>query len=81
MSYPRIEKPGPKSYGGYAWAEESLLPGGTSPLIISNDDDDDLVSVNKLVVRADPDPAPTAATVTPAAPQQQAQGTDTGAGT
>jgi hypothetical protein len=41
---------------------------GTSPLIISNDDDDnDLVSVSKLFARADPDPAPTAATVTPAA--------------
>jgi hypothetical protein len=100
-------KTGPKSYGGYVWAEESLLPGGTSPLIISNDDDDDLVSVNELFARADPDPAPTAATATPAAgahkrqipeavrreecpngpettpaaPQQQAKGTDTCAGT
>jgi len=36
-------KLGPKSYGGYARAEESLLLGGTSPLIISNDADDDLV--------------------------------------
>jgi hypothetical protein len=47
--YPRMEKTGPKSYGGYAWAKESLLPSSTSPLIISNDDDDDdLVSVSEL---------------------------------
>src|SRR4051794_24453324 len=37
---PRMEKTGSECYGGYAWAEESLLPGGTSPVIISNDDDD-----------------------------------------
>jgi hypothetical protein len=46
-------KTGPKSYGGYAWAEEPLLPGGASPLIISNDDDDDLVSMGELFARAD----------------------------
>ena len=63
--YSRMEKTGLKNYGGYAWAEESLLPGGTSPLIISNDSDDDLVSVSELFARADP--APTAAT-TPATP-------------
>jgi hypothetical protein len=40
-----MEKIGPKSYGGYTWAEESLLQGGTSPLIISNEDDDKLVSM------------------------------------
>jgi len=57
-----METTSPKSYGGYAWAEESLLPGGTSPLIISNDDDDDLVSVSELFARADPDPTATAAT-------------------
>jgi hypothetical protein len=62
-----MEKTCHKSYGRYACAEESFLPGGTSPLIISNDDDDDLVSVNELFARADPDPAPTAATATPAA--------------
>ena len=63
-----MEKTGPKSYGGYACAEESLLPGGTSPFIISNDDDDDdLVSVSELFTRADPDPAATVATATPAA--------------
>jgi hypothetical protein len=49
-----MEKTSPKSYGGYAWAEESLLPGGTSPLIISNDHDDDLVSISELFARADP---------------------------
>jgi hypothetical protein len=65
--YPRMEKTGPKSYGRYAWAEESLLPGGTSPLIISNDDDDDLVSVNELFARADPDPAPVFLTSKPRA--------------
>src|SRR5277367_4650778 len=52
----------------FTWAKESLLPGDTSPLIISDDDDDDnLVSISKLFARADPDPAPTAATATPAA--------------
>jgi hypothetical protein len=56
-----MEKTGPKSYGGYAWAEESLLPGGSSPLIISNDDDD-MVSISELFARTDP--APTAATTT-----------------
>ena len=44
-----MEKQGLKIYGGYAWAEESLLPGGVSPLI-SNDDDDGLVSVGELLV-------------------------------
>jgi hypothetical protein len=63
--YPRMKETGPKNYGGYAWAEESLLPGGTSPPIIFNDDDDDLVSVSELFARADPDP--TTATATPAA--------------
>ena len=60
-----MEKTCPKSYAGYAWAEESLLPGGTSPLIISNaNDDDDLVSVREFFAREDPDLAPTAATTT-----------------
>jgi hypothetical protein len=56
-----MEKTGPKSYGGYAWAEESLLLGGTSSPIISNGDDD-LVSINDLFARADH--ALTAVTVT-----------------
>ena len=43
-------KPDSECYGGYAWAEESLLPGGTSPVIISNNDDD-LVSVSELFAR------------------------------
>jgi hypothetical protein len=60
--YPRIKKTDHKNNGGYAWAEESLLPGGTSPLIVSNDDEDDLVSVSELFTRVDP--APTAATTT-----------------
>jgi hypothetical protein len=64
---PRIEKTGPKSYGGYAWAEESLLLGGTSPLIISNDDDDDLVSISELFAKADPTPTAATATATSAA--------------
>ena len=60
-----MEKTGPKSHAGYAWAEESLLPGGTYPLIISNaGDDDDLVSVREFFAREDPDPA---STTTPAA--------------
>jgi hypothetical protein len=66
-----MEKTSPKSYGGYAWAEESLLPGSTSPLIISDDDDDgdddDLVSVSELFVRANPDPILTVLTATSAA--------------
>ena len=64
---PEWKKTGPKSYGGYVWAEESLLPGSTSPLIISNDDDDDLVSINELFARADPAPTAVTATATPAA--------------
>src|SRR6202020_1129095 len=67
---PRIEKTGPKSYGRYTWAEESLLPDDTFPIIISNDDhDDDLVSMSELFVRAGPGFAPTA---TPAAGTPQA---------
>jgi len=61
-----MEKTGPKSYGGYGWAEESLLPSDTSPLIIS-DDDDDLVFVSELFARADHDPASKAATAIPTA--------------
>jgi hypothetical protein len=73
-----MEKRGPKSYGGYAWAEESLLLGGIFLLIISNDDDDsdDLVSVGELFARADPDP--TVATTTPAAGYPQAAYLQTG---
>ena len=52
---PKKKKQAPKSYGGHAWAEELLLPGGIFPLIISNDDDDDnLVSVSELFAKADP---------------------------
>jgi hypothetical protein len=36
-------------------------------MISNDDDDDDLVSVSELFARADPHPAPTAATATPAA--------------
>jgi hypothetical protein len=71
-----METTGPKNYGGYAWAEESLLPGGTSPLIISNDDDD-LVSVSELFARADPDPTLTAATATSAAGTHKRQISET----
>ena len=48
--YPSMEETGSKSYSGDAWAEESLLPGGASPVTISNSDDD-LVSVNELFAR------------------------------
>jgi hypothetical protein len=61
-----MEKKGSESYGRYAWAEESLLPGGTSPVIISNDDND-LVSVSELFARADPAPTTATATAIPAA--------------
>ena len=60
--YPRMpEKDGPKNWSGYAWVEESLLPGGTSPVITSYDDDD-LVSVSGLFARAGPAPTTTTAT-------------------
>ena len=59
--YPRMEKTNHQSNSGYAWAEESLLPGGISPF----DDDDDLVSVRELFARVEPGPA--AATTTSAA--------------
>jgi hypothetical protein len=61
-----MEKPGSESYGGYAWAEESLLLGGTSLVIISNDDND-LVSVSELFARADPTPTTATATAIPGA--------------
>src|SRR6266480_2898143 len=61
-----MEKTGLKSYSGYAWAEESLLPGSTfPPLIISNNDDNDLVSVGELFASADPAPTAATATATP----------------
>jgi hypothetical protein len=60
--YPRMEKTDPKSYGGYAWAEELLLPGGISPVITSYDDDDDPVSVSELFARVDPTPTTTTTT-------------------
>jgi hypothetical protein len=63
---PNEKKIGSKSYGGYAWAEESLLPGGTSPVITFNDDDD-LVSTSELFARADPAPTTATATAIPAA--------------
>jgi hypothetical protein len=56
-----MEKQGLDIYGGYAWAEESLLPGGTSPLI-SNGDDDGLGSIGELFARADPVPTVLTAT-------------------
>jgi hypothetical protein len=61
-----MEKMGSESYGGYAWAEESLLPGGASPVIISNGDGD-LVSVSELFARAGPAPTTATATAIPAA--------------
>jgi hypothetical protein len=51
-----MEETGSESYSGDAWAEESLLPGGASPVTISNSDDD-LVSVNELFTKVDPAPA------------------------
>src|SRR4051795_5760645 len=62
--YPRMEKTGSECYGGYTWAEESLLPGGTTPVIISNEDDD-LVSVSELFTRADHTPTTATATANP----------------
>jgi hypothetical protein len=61
-----MEKIGSESYSGYAWAEESLLPGRASPVTISNGDDD-LVSVNELFTKADPTPTTATATTIPAA--------------
>jgi hypothetical protein len=61
-----MEKTGSESYSGYAWAEESLLLGGVSPVTISNGDDD-LVSVNELFVKAGPTPTTATATAIPAA--------------
>jgi hypothetical protein len=53
-------KEGLKNWSEYAWAEESLLPGGASLVITSyDDDDDDLISVRKLFARADPAPTET----------------------
>jgi hypothetical protein len=43
-----------------------IISGGTSPIIIS-DDDDDLVAVSELFARADPAPTAVAATAVPAA--------------
>ena len=53
--YPRMETTSPKSYGGYAWAEESLLRGGTFPAIISHDDDG-RVAMSELFATVDPVP-------------------------
>ena len=61
-----MEETGSESYSGDAWAEESLLPGGASPVTISNSDDD-LVSVNELFAKADPAPTTATATAIPAA--------------
>ena len=63
---PPMEETGSESYSGYAWAEGSLLPGGASPVTISNSDDD-LVSVNELFAKADPAPTTATATAIPAA--------------
>src|SRR5436305_12549683 len=67
-----MEETGPESYSGDAWAEESLLPGGASPVTISNSDDD-LVSVNELFAKADPCPTTATATAIPAAGTQRRQ--------
>jgi hypothetical protein len=61
-----MEKMGSESYSGYVWAEESLLSGGASPVIISNGDDH-LVSVSELFARAGPAPTTATATAIPAA--------------
>jgi hypothetical protein len=49
-----------------------IISGGTSPIIIS-DDDDDLVAVSELFARADPAPTAVAATAVPAASTHKRQ--------
>ena len=61
-----MEETGSEGCSGDAWAEESLLQGGASPVTISNSDDD-LVSVNELFTKADPAPTTATATAIPAA--------------
>lgn len=60
-----MEETGSESYSGDVWAEESLFPGGASPITIFNSDDD-LVSVNELFAKADPAPTTATATAIPA---------------
>ena len=62
-----MEKTGSMSYSGYAWVKALLSSRRlTSPVIISNDDDD-LVSMSELVARTDPAPTTATATAIPAA--------------
>ena len=61
-----MEETGSESYSGDAWAEESLFPGGASPVTISNGDDE-LVSVSELFAKADRAPMTATATAIPAA--------------
>jgi hypothetical protein len=61
-----MEETGSESYSGDTWVEESLFPGGASPVTISNSDDD-LVSVNELFTKADPALTTATATAIPAA--------------
>ena len=61
-----MEETGSEGYSWDAWAEESLLPGGASPVTISNGDDE-LVSVSELFAKADRAPMTATATAIPAA--------------
>ena len=70
-----MEKTDCESYDGYVQAEESLLSGRTSPVIVSNDDND-LVSVSELLARADPTPTTATATAVPAADTYKRQISD-----
>ena len=51
--------------GSYAWAEESLLPGGTSPPLSATSDD--LESLSELLITADPPVTASATVAKPAA--------------
>jgi len=71
-----MEKTGPKSYGGYAWAEESLLLGGTSPTAVTATAIPAAGTHKRQISEAVPwDERPNRPETTPAAPpQQQASG-------
>ena len=62
-----MENTGPKSYSRYTWAEELLLLSITFSFIISNNDDDDLMSISEPFARADPARTVVTVAVTPAA--------------
>jgi hypothetical protein len=64
--YPRMPKEDSKRYrGSYAFAEESLLPGGTSPILSAAFDD--LESLSELFTTADPPVTASVATTQPVA--------------